>query len=147
MNRKLKNLFLLSSCIGLLALAGAGCAVLDKNADPIEVRAEQTVAMSEDTIDTFMSLEYDNDALIKEKAPAVHDFANWLAAPMPWPNDPTNSGPRGLVIVQSANSVRKAYKANRTPENKASLTAAMAALEETLRQVQSNLNVAKSLKK
>lgn len=138
---------------GMLALGGlTGCATLDKNADPIEVRAEQTISMAEDTIDAFMAIEFDNDALVKEKAPAIHDFANWLAAPIPWPDGSTwpdgshTTGPRGLVIVQSANDMRRAYKTNRSPENKASLVAALAALEETLRQVQGYINQTKSLK-
>src|SRR5947209_15503639 len=130
---KSPKLFNLLSIFASLALLGcAGCAALDKGADPIEVRAEQTIQTASDTMDLFIGVEYDNQALIEAKLPAVHQFAEYLREKIPNDVNDASKGatPRGIGLIDSVNQVRRAYKANRTPENKASLAAAVAALQE-----------------
>lgn len=108
-----------------LAFTLAGCSTIDKGADPIEVRAEQTISIATTTLDTFMTLELKNEALVKEKAPEAYKVAVWLAAPV------TVDGKtlaRGLSLIQSATNARRAYKSSRGPEAKANLEAALSAL-------------------
>lgn len=136
---KLFNLLSLSVCLALPASGWlfTGCAALDPNADPIEVRAEQTISTTFDAMDTFEQIELENQALIKAKAPQVHEFAEWLREPLQ--QEEGTSMPRGISMINSATLVRRAYKANRTPENKASLASAVAALEQIEHQVQDNI--------
>lgn len=125
----------------VLAVVGAawlwsGCAALAPGADPIEVRAEQTVSVAASTFDTFLKLEYDEIGLVRSNAPAVHQFAEWLRTPTVVG---TNIWPRDIALVQSANAVRQAYKANRSAANQSSLAAALAAVEAALAQAQAQL--------
>jgi len=127
--------------LALLAL-GVGCARLQPGADPIEVRAEQSVSVAGDTIDLFVGLDCDNQELLRAKAPGVHKFAEWLRERVPTPGETgpvRTTTPRGLALPAEANLARLTYKKNRTAENRAKLTAALAALDEALRQTQSNL--------
>ncbi|NDD40195.1 MAG: hypothetical protein EB082_17600 [Verrucomicrobia bacterium] len=112
---------------------GVGCAVLDPKADPVEVRAEQAVSVAFDTFDTFLKIELANEAQLRAKSPEVVKFAAWLTAVQP------DGQPRGVSIIQSANAARRAYKANRSPDNKATLAAALAALETALAEANKQL--------
>lgn len=128
--------------LSLLALCGlisffTGCAALDPGADPVEVRAEQAVQTAFSTLDAFVQLDNVNREFAKEKAPKAHEFAEWLRAPVEVDGAVM---PRGLSFIQSANRVRQAYKANRTPENKASLLAAIASLEKSVTEAQQQMS-------
>lgn len=124
----MKKLLLL---IPLLLLIG--CATLDHGADPVEVRAEQTISGASDTMDLFVTIENDWREYCKKKLPEVHDAAEWLRAKQP------DGLPRGLSMVSSANKARLAYKKNRTPENKANLLTAIATLQTASREAESQL--------
>lgn len=118
----------------LLSLTLSGClAQLKPGADPIEVRAEQTVSAAFVTFDTFLKLEHQHEARLRTAAPAVVAFADWLREPMP------DGLPRGLSMIQSANNVRRAYKASRSAENQASLVSALAAVESALAETNKQL--------
>jgi hypothetical protein len=138
----MKNLIL-----PLLLLALAGCASVAPNADPIEVRAEQSISVAADTMDLFIALEYDHQLLIEDKAPEVHQFAEWLRTYIPYPGAPSGQLQRGLVFIQQATDARRTYKALRTIENQNKLTAALAALEQVLNSIQSHLLSAQALTK
>jgi hypothetical protein len=116
-----------------LAISVTGCATLNPGADPVVVRAEQSIKVAFDTFDTFLKMEKSNQARIRDKVPAVHEFAEWLRAPGP------NGSPRGIAIIESANTVKNAYKRNRSPENKANLISALAAVEAAVSQTQKHL--------
>ena len=116
----------------LLSLA-PGCATLDPKADPVEVRAEQAVSIAFSTFDTFLKLELAQEARLKKSAPACVDFAKWLTERQP------DGKARGLSLIESANNVRRAYKLNRSPENRASLISALAAIESALAETQKQL--------
>lgn len=124
--------------VGLIALATAvwltaGCATLNPSADPVEVRAEQTVSIAFSTFDTFLKIESQQEARLITAAPGVVKFADWLREPTP------GGLPRGLSIIESANNVRRAYKANRSAENRASLISALAAVESALSETNKQL--------
>ena len=100
-----------------LALFGAtGCATLQPGADPVVVRAEQTEQVAFATFDTFVHLVADHEADVQAKVPAAFTFAEWLRA------KEADGTPRGLALVNSLSTVRRAYASHRTPENQASLS-------------------------
>ena len=128
----MKTLIRLSLCLCLWFVTGC----VTPTGDSVVVRSEQTIAIAYDTLDTFLKLEHDNQALIKTKVPEVHKFAEKLRQPV------TVGGktqPFGVTVIQSALDVKNAYKRNRTPENKASLISALAALESVVRETQQHL--------
>lgn len=110
----------------VLLLALAGCVSLKPGADPIEVRAEQTLSVAFATMDTFLKLAHQQESRLKTAAPQVLKFADWLREPQP------DGLPRGASLVASANRVRQAYKANRSADNKASLVTALAIVESAV---------------
>lgn len=133
----------LARCLALIAVVTfTGCASLEPSADAVAVRAEQTVATAFNVFDAFLNLEHANRELVKAKAPAVHTFAEWLREPVP---DNGAMVPRGLSLIQSANRVRLAYKANRTPDNHASLQAALAALARAANETQTQMQALQTL--
>jgi len=132
MKTPLRNLLLILSLV-----CAFGCATLAPNADPVEVRAEQSVSVAFDTFDVFLKIELANEALLKTKAPDVVKFAAWLTERQP------DGQPRGVSIIQSANAARRAYKANRSADNKATLAAALAALETALAETNKQLTNAR----
>lgn len=118
-------------------LAGwSGCSTLAPGADPVEVRAEQVEGLFADTADLFLKLEYENIDYCRTNLPDVHKAAEFLRQPVTLG---TNVWPRDIAMVQSFDATRRAYKSNRTSENKASLIAGLSALEEALRQIQSQV--------
>jgi hypothetical protein len=122
-----------------LALALAGCATLDPRTDAVEVRAEQTVVTAYDVMDTFLKLELQNRALLQIKAPGVCKFADKLRAPVQVNG---KAVPWGISLIES----RLAYKRNRTPDNKASLVSAVAAVETALAETNAQLASANTIK-
>lgn len=133
----------LSRLLALLAVVTfAGCASLEPSADAVAVRAEQTVATAFNVFDAFLNLEHANRDLVKAKAPAIHAFAERLRAPVTVDGQQV---PWGISLIQSANRTRLAYKANRTPDNQASMAAGLSALaraaNETAAQMKALQNV------
>jgi hypothetical protein len=134
--------------IGFIALGfffGPGCASLEKGADPVVVRAEQTLTVATSAFDTFLKLDNDNRALVKQKAPQVHEFAEWLREPSQFPGS-TNVVARWACLVESAELTKLAYKQNRSADNKANLVTALATLQTAVDQAQSQLAELNTLK-
>lgn len=111
------------------SLCGSGCSHLDANADPLIVRAEQTESIADSTFSLFLHLEDQNHALVKTKAPAVTDFAEWLRTLTPAHGIQV---PRASALIYSLNDVKAAYRANKT--NSDLLITATATLTEALNQ-------------
>lgn len=122
-------------CAGLAAtmLYSSSCASVAPGADPIEVRAEQTIAVASDTFDELLKLEYQNVELVRSNAPAVHRFCEYMRQPVVLG---TNTWPRDIAIIESATTVRKVYKANRNAANRASLISGLATVEASLAEAQ-----------
>jgi hypothetical protein len=112
-----------------------GCKSVEAGSDPIEVRAEQTIKIAADTFDTFLSLEHRNRALVKSKAPEVHAFAEWLR------EKGADGLSRDIAMIQSATTIRRAYKANRTVGNRANLHTALATLQATVTETTKQLSL------
>lgn len=117
--------------IASVALVGCtgGCAALAPGADPIVVRAEQTAAFAFEAMDLFLKMEENNREALRQAAPEVEKVANRVRV----------DGKSALVSLRDAT---KAYKTNRTPENKANLDTWMAVVEE-LRAISTKYLVAK----
>ncbi len=122
----LRNLMMvvLLPAIALGALTGGAlsltsCATVQPGADPVVVNAERTTALAVDTFDTFLQFEYTNRAGVAAVAPAAHDYAEVIRR-------------NGQAWLQNARALTRAYKLNRTPENKASLQTAIAVLQSAI---------------
>lgn len=117
----------------ILTLSLVGCATLSPTADPLVVRTEQVERIAFDTFDTFVRLVSRYEAKVKATAPAAYDFAEWLRAKGP------DGKPRGIAMVKSLDATRRAYKANRSDVNRATLSSSLAALEKALNEAQAHL--------
>jgi hypothetical protein len=116
---------LTSLCIGIALIitpiAFDGCAsfnpptLTQASTDQIILRAEQAAESADLTFNTFVHLERDNEALLKETGPAIHTWADTVRA-------------HGQEWVRTLRSATRVFKANRTAENQATLNTALATL-------------------
>jgi len=106
-----------------VAVFSTGCAAVAPGADPLVVNAERGTAIALDTFDTFLLLEYQNRTALESLSPGIHEFAEQIRTDAPqW--------------IATARALTRAYKLNRTPENKAALATAVAVLETALKEAQ-----------
>lgn len=103
----------------LTVLLLTSCASILPGNDPVVVRAEQATQLAFDTFNLVEKTEFDTYAALKATSPStaaqVRTFVNSLR----------RQGPEWLA---SARTLTHAYKANRSPENAASLSTAIAVL-------------------
>lgn len=83
--------------------------------DQVILRAEQAAEAADLSFNTFVHLERDNEALLKETGPAIHSWANQVRL-------------HGQDWVRALRSATRTFKANRTPANEATLQTALATL-------------------
>lgn len=121
-----KKRVLLPGLILLVSLCS--CVHLDKGADPIVVRAEQSASVAAATFDTFLKIDNSNRDFFRTNLPPFHGFAEYLRAPIVI--NGTNLLPRGLAFVISLQSVKQAYKAGTATSNV--LVTAIAVLESSV---------------
>jgi uncharacterized protein (UPF0335 family) len=101
------------------AIMVSGCSTtIAPGADPVVVRAEQTLEIAADTVDAFIRWERANETKV---SPEVHDIAETIRAEFP-------------DKFRLTRAVLRAYKNNRSPEQKALLDAYLAALAEAVAQ-------------
>jgi hypothetical protein len=127
---------ILRALIGALLIAAApvsvlvpvavttGCVAL--KGDPVIIRAEQSIQMGFATCDAFVRFEYKNNkngelgADVRKAAERIRRYApGW---------------------IESANAILRAYKHNKTDENKANLITALAVIETAM--VEANKHLA-----
>lgn len=104
----------------LAALLYAGCAGIEPGNDPVVVQAERTTVMAVDVFDGFLKWEYDNRAALSA-LPEIKQAADRIRAQSP-------------AWLQTARQVTKAYKVNRTEENKATVLTWTAVLRTAITQ-------------
>jgi hypothetical protein len=121
--------------LGLLALCGVlapanipfptltGCATTRPGADPVLLRAEQTLEVSFATIDGLLYLEKYNQAALTAVAPDAHKVAEMLRTEAP-------------VALKAATAAIDVYRANRTPQAQADLATWLAVVQELAHQAQ-----------
>jgi hypothetical protein len=102
-----------------------------QNTDQVILRAEQTAQTARLTFDTFVHIERDNEALLKQVNPKIHEYANTIRR-------------NGLDWVTSLRTATKAFKANRTPENQASLNTWLKTLDNATKETNKYIATAKS---
>jgi len=104
----------ISPTLGLLMIVATGCTQLDKNADPLIVRAEQVEASALATFDLVLNVNDSNRDFFRSNAPEFHNFAEWLRTPTPgvYP-DGKPTWPRSLAMIYDLHTVKLAYKTNR----------------------------------
>jgi hypothetical protein len=112
----------LAAFLILAAFSGqGGCSGILPGNDPVVVDAEKTTRIAVETFNTFFKLEFDNRALVLEKAPKIHEYANYARLHSPqW--------------IASARALTITYKTNRTSENKANLQTALKVLQDAIDQ-------------
>ena len=108
-----------------LAFALAGCSAVSPGNDPLVVNAERTTELAVDTFDLFLRWEHDNRAVLAS-VPQIRKAADRIRM-----NAPT--------WLTSARSLTKAYKANRSPENRANLETALTVLRTALAEARTYL--------
>lgn len=126
--------------LGLAVISPVGCqsypwpsgqpSLTTDATDQVILRAEQTAQSARLTFDTLIHLERDNEAMLKEASPQIHEYANKLRR-------------HGLDWVTSLRDATKTFKANRTPENQANISTWIATLSEAINEAQGYISTAK----
>ncbi len=112
-----------------------GCSSLDPGARAVVVRAEQSIVIANVTFDAAVHIDDSNRPFFRTNAPAFHQFAEWLRTPVVMV-PLTNSLPRGLAIVSSADAVKNRYKATNSTNDYASLISSLAVVESVTGEAQ-----------
>jgi hypothetical protein len=105
---------LFAGCFAVAPLGPSGCSfapqpTLSASAsDQIILRAEQTAQAARLTFKTFVTLERENTALLKQVSPAIHDYSNVIRR-------------NGLNWVDSLRQATDTFEGARTPQNQANL--------------------------
>jgi len=129
----LPPMVLLAVCAGGLLLTG--CAHLAPGSRAVVVRAEQSITLANATFDSAIHIDDANRPFFRTNAPAFHAFCEWLRVPvviLPL----TNSLPRGLAIVESADAVKNAYKQTSGTNEYAFLISSLAVVESVTSEAQ-----------
>jgi hypothetical protein len=109
----------------LILLPLVGCALLDPAADPLLVRADQSIRSSFSTVNSFLTYCNNNRDFVAT-IPEVADAGNQLQRTYPAAHD-------------SAWAMRRTYAANKSAENKATLETWLAILDTATEQAQKHL--------
>lgn len=115
-----------------LLTLGTGCASVAEGHDPIVVNAERVSASAFDLIDSFLQYEAANRELLWRTDQGIKRVADQLR----------DQAPGAIKTLRNAT---KAYKANKTPENKANLATWLATVNSLL--ADASANMAKSVRK
>jgi hypothetical protein len=138
MRRLLASLFL-SLALVTTPIAFNGCALQQttlpsipaQNADQIILTAEKTAETALLTFDTFVTLERENEAMLKTANPQIHTYANYIRL----------HGKGWIVQLRNATKV---FKANRTPDSRANLNTILATLISAIGDTQKYIGQSKA---
>jgi hypothetical protein len=119
-----KNVVTLAAMLPL-SLALVGCSSIQPGNDPVVVNAERTTQLAVDVFDTFLQWEYDNRQTLSA-TPEIRKAADFIRS-------------HGPDWLQTARSMTRAYKQNRTPENKVNLETATTVLRTGIAEAQKYL--------
>lgn len=136
-NWKFAAVSLLLACLAL-----TGCNTAPRyapGADPIIVEAERLAEGALDVFDTFLAWERRNEAVIRERFPDVHQFAETLRRPV-------GRVPQAAAWIDALLEAKARYKATRTADALNSLRAAQAILDVALKQAALYQTTHKALK-
>jgi hypothetical protein len=105
----------LLSIAALLIVVGIGCSTIQPGADVLVVRAEQLETTADASFQLVVSVDNADRGFWKTNAPAFHNFAEWLRAPVPTPSNPNE--PRGLGMILLVDADKIAYQQNKSLSN------------------------------
>ena len=103
-----------------------------QSTDQIILRAEQLAQTARLTFDTFVHLERNNEAILKQASPKIHEYANTIRR-------------NGLNWVDSLRAATRNFKANRNAENQATLNTAIATVSEAVAETNKYIAEAKKV--
>lgn len=117
---RLPFLFLLSSvCVAIVAMFIVGCAHIQPGQDPIIVNAERAQTYAASTFDLVLGVDNSSRDLWRAKAPAFHDFCEWLRQPQLayLPDGSTTNVQRDIAMQLNLDKVKLDYKASKVTSN------------------------------
>lgn len=98
-----------------------GCVAVQEGSDPFVVNAERFQQAAVDTVDSFLLFERENRGALLALNPEIKKAADDLRVQFP-------------PALQSSKDVLRAYKANRTEANRASVETVLSVLEQLRRE-------------
>jgi hypothetical protein len=99
MKRQLRS-SIIPYALAIVGFVTYACSTVQTGSDPIVVNAEKTLSVTKDTLNLFVTLEHQNQAIIKAKFPAIHSFAQQVRSDAPH-------------LLQAANDAKNQYKYNK----------------------------------
>ena len=110
--------FHVAGLVGILVVVAlSACATLQTGADPVLVRAEQTLEISFTTIDGLLFVEKYHRAELEKVVPNAHQVAETLRV-------------RAPEALRAATRAIDVYRIHRTPEAKADLATWLAVVQQ-----------------
>jgi len=100
---------------GIALLAIIGCVHLQPGADALVVRAEQLETTATASFDLVVSVDSAQRAFWATNAPAFHQFAEWLRAPIMETPNPNER--RGLALILQLDDAKAQYLVNKSSSN------------------------------
>lgn len=148
MNIVTKNIIVLSAIpiMGTLALLQPSCQYIDaaksalsysttsETTEQIISDAEKTADIGDDTVNTFLKIDYDNRVFLNAHAPSVHAFAQKLRH-----ND------MALNAIKQLRSATITFKKSTTTDNRASLMTLIATVKQIISDTKTNMATANAL--
>jgi hypothetical protein len=132
---RLPMLFFTLTAVGaLFAALIVGCAHIQPGQDPIIVNTERVQTIAAPTFDLVLETDHSNRAFWETKAPAFHDFCEWLRQTQTAQladGTPTNVQ-RAIAMQLNLDKVKLDYKASKVSSN--AVLEAIAALESAEQQ-------------
>lgn len=109
--------------VAALTLSAASCPPVHPDADPVLVRAEQSLEISFTTVDTLLLIEHQHRELLAQLVPHAEEYCDYART----------VGPPSFRALDAAIT---AYREHRSPENKATLLTWLAVVEQLARDAQ-----------
>lgn len=112
-----------------------GCVQIAPGNRAVIVRAEQSLAIGNATLDSAVHIDDANRSFWKTNLPAFHQFCESLRAPvLMYPL--TNIYPRGVAIIKSCDAVKETYKRSNATNDYTRLISALATVETATSEAQ-----------
>lgn len=138
-------MFLIGSLCMIAAAAliflSSGCASVQPGQDPLVVNVERAQTVAAPTFDMVLTVDNAQRPFWQEKAPAFHDFCEWLRQPQAVTlSDGTATNVQRAIAMQlNLDNVKLAYKSGRASSN--TLVTAMTTLQSAAQQASAWLTI------
>lgn len=122
-----------------ILLVFVGCATLDQGADPLVVHVEQAETLSKASFDIVVTFDDSNRGFWITNAPAFHNFAESLRAPV---TIGTNEFPRAIAMIYRVDQAKVAYQSDKSSSN--TLLTVFATLTQAKQQADAWITIVKA---